>query len=542
MSRQYNAAGSIVKSVLFEGKSLKSLKIKGKVDYALACETLKYAAVIQSILLKSNISSNSLDIDNEGIFYVLIYELLFGKGIVNGGGKVKRKVVSILDKLKNALAMTMSEKGILNNDYSNLISSSVQLHENLPKYVRVNEIKLTIQRGVEIMQSLLNHSGIPHYIVAQDVHIPSLLQVPPQLKGLNNHPSVISGEFIIQDKASCFPSQILFDEYKQGDIVDCCAAPGNKTSHLAALMHKALDANDDNIKTIERRGNIYAFDKNLDRANLLKKRMIQASADSIVQVNNADFLRVNHEDELYANVEAVLVDPSCSGSGVVRALDRVIERTVPVKRQFSRSDESNKDKVTEESSYSRRILQLQSFQESIIQKAMLFPHVKTLVYSTCSIHEEENEAVVAHILENDTSKLWELKAPWRFRDWKRRGHQYPGLSANQSECLIRCDSSDGMNGFFVALFVKSNSQHTSGEVQFKSSFDNTCSMSNITPLPFRISNYVDSDNVNQTSSIKDITNKLVKKRAISDMIHYIDVDTRVPNKQIWRPMSKAKYF
>ena len=38
--------------------------------------------------------------------------------------------------------------------------------------------------------------------------------------------------------------------------------------------------------------------------------------------------------------------------------------------------------------------------------------------------------------------------------WQRRGLPHEKLTMEQSNCLIRCDPSDGMNGFFIALFMK----------------------------------------------------------------------------------------
>ena len=47
-----------------------------------------------------------------------------------------------------------------------------------------------------------------------------------------------------------------------------------------------------------------------------------------------------------------------------------------------------------------------------------------------------------------------MKLPNRFLKWSRRGFQHEGLTNSQSECLIRCDPEDDMNGFFIALFVR----------------------------------------------------------------------------------------
>jgi putative methyltransferase len=48
-----------------------------------------------------------------------------------------------------------------------------------------------------------------------------------------------AGKIILQDKASCFPASVLAQDIRQdcGAVIDATAAPGNKTSHLSALMN-----------------------------------------------------------------------------------------------------------------------------------------------------------------------------------------------------------------------------------------------------------------------------------------------------------------
>ena len=66
----------------------------------------------------------------------------------------------------------------------------------------------------------------------------------------------------------------------------------------------------------------------------------------------------------YPNVEYILVDPSCTGSGIVR-----------------------RSEITSDTSLDR-ILALSRFQAMILKHALSFPSVKKVVYSTCSIHTE----------------------------------------------------------------------------------------------------------------------------------------------------------
>ena len=100
---------------------------------------------------------------------------------------------------------------------------------------------------------------------------------------------------------------MLADIWIDGDVIDATAAPGNKTSHMAAeIFQKSGYTNQ----------KIFAFDKDKVRAELLKDRMESANAAGFVHTKNADFLGidVNHED--YKNVCSILCDPSCSGNNI----------------------------------------------------------------------------------------------------------------------------------------------------------------------------------------------------------------------------------
>jgi 16S rRNA methyltransferase RsmB/F len=205
---------------------------------------------------------------------------------------------------------------------------------------------------------------------------------------------------------------------------------------------------------------IFAFDKNPQRARLLQQRMNDAGAQEIVEVSNEDFLGVDVKSAKYKSVSCILLDPSCSGSGVARVLERLLER------QGDQNSHSDKQMPVD-----IRLGKLRTFQLAALRKAMSFPSVEYVVYSTCSIHREENESVVAEALSSVLPSTvpaeavgcdaapspWTVVEPCRLIKWSRRGESYPGLKPELQEMLIRCHPSDGLNGFFVAVFKKQRS-------------------------------------------------------------------------------------
>lgn len=366
MSRQYQNAARAVDAVLRNGRSLQahcaSLSRVGKTEYALACETLKFVHVIDSLFEACGISAQTLDVDR-GMLYVYAYELFFGKRKIQGGGVVKRRLMEHRGPLEEALAKEMRKRGVAGPE--GLLDRRIQEFQQLPVYVRVNRIKDPTGTCV---QELERTFGACH----TDTHIEDLIVLPPQTKGVAQLELVKTGVLIMQDKASCMPSQILGDAWSGGDVVDACAAPGNKTSHVAAILHQRSRGNKENVGKDGPK--VFAFDKSPRRAELLARRMAEAGADSIVRCRNEDFTAVDVHSSLFSNVRAVLVDPSCSGSGVCRNLDRVVDRL-------------QDDSAAGNGQQQQRLEQLRAFQISAVLKAFSFPQATTVVYSTCSIYE-----------------------------------------------------------------------------------------------------------------------------------------------------------
>lgn len=313
-----------------------------------------------------------------------------------GGGEVKRRITSHLANLVAAhkeLLLDEGGEGILGE----LVSES----DRMPRWVRINELKTSVEEGLIVLSDISQECSV-------DVHIPSLVGLENTVKGLGEHRWVKEGKLIIQDKASCFPSQILMDKWRYGNIIDACAAPGNKTTHMAMCLQKAM------ASSPESKGHIFAFDKSIARCDLLRRRIEEAGATNLITAANEDFLAISVDS--FRAVTSVLCDPSCSGSGVARAVERVVEE--------KRADEPH------------RLENLHAFQVKVVLKAMSFPAANVVVYSTCSIHVEENESVVAEVL-NTIGSDWDVEKPERFKDWTRVGVQHAGLTDEQSKCLIR---------------------------------------------------------------------------------------------------------
>lgn len=276
---------------------------------------------------------------------------------------------------------------------------------------------------------------------------------------------------------SCFSALALVrgndDNNLEGDYIDATAAPGNKTLHLASLVYdKIMITNNGSVKKISNNVKVFAFDRSSSRISILKDRLSKLAPSVILDLDDSDqikkkkkdknsfpidicprhedFLKVDPSDKCYKNVTSILLDPSCSGSGIVNSPDRFLDATKSTEKE------------------EQRIKSLSNFQLIALKHAMSFPQCMRIVYSTCSIHQLENEDVVAKALHetngqiDDDDTKWELVSPKSLRHWERRGFEVENLTKEQSKCLIRVNGMDGdeTNGFFVSYFERKKTKRS----------------------------------------------------------------------------------
>lgn len=396
---------------------------KFKKKYLLASETLRYSSVLRDVLAEcASAVSKSLkkDISNTNLRDVMLYELLLGKGSIAGGGALKRAIMTHADELKASLLRIKVQHGMQPTEPSELLLPVSARRFAFPRYVRVNMLKMSVDMAVDAL-------GAAGVAATLDEHIPGLLVCPPDTR-LHENDLVLDGSLVLQDKSSCFSAQALAEDYGAGigcagDVLDACAAPGNKTTHLMSLMAKS-------------KGLVWAIEMDPRRLKILRDRCTLAGGDERIKCEGGNFLEVDPLLSKWDRLDAILLDPSCSGSGIVNAPERSGEPE-------ARADTSD------------RIESLAGFQCKALLKAMSFPQVSRIVYSTCSVHEQENEGVVAAALAQQVAGENPFVLKRCLRKWGRRGRPVAGLSESQADCLVRVSpDADSTNGFFVALFER----------------------------------------------------------------------------------------
>ncbi len=374
-----------------------------------------------------------------------------------------------------------------------------------PRWIRINTLKTQLEDQLETTFADYKRVGDVNAVRQResrclyvDVHVPNLIAIPGFVD-LTKSEAYISGALIFQDKASCFPAYMLDPLPEDGDIIDTCAAPGNKTTHLAAILALHAPEIDDHGQTI------HAFEKDRTRAETLKKMITLAGCEDFTKIHAAqDFLKTDPCAPEYQKVGALLLDPSCSGSGIVgrdempslylpslnttkgppsnKSKTKPDPKPDPKRKRISSSSSSSSPlaepldliddngtitPIRSPSELQTRLAALSAFQLSLLLHAFSFPSARKITYSTCSVHAAENEAVVARALAAPVAR----ERGWRIlrrgeqvrgmRDWPVRGDRGAGGADDGAEgvvaeACVRARKGDeyGTMGFFLAAFVR----------------------------------------------------------------------------------------
>ncbi|KAJ0274319.1 hypothetical protein COL940_009387 [Colletotrichum noveboracense] len=242
------------------------------------------------------------------------------------------------------------------------------------------------------------------------------LQVFESNVPLGATPEYLAGHYILQAASSFLPVMAL-EPQENERCLDMAAAPGGKTTHMAAMMKNT--------------GVIVANDPSKQRAKGLIGNIHRLGARNVV-VSNYD---AREFPKPMGGFDRVLLDAPCSGTGVIA------------------KDASVKTNKTE-----RDFMLLPHTQKQLILAAIdsVNHHSKTggyIVYSTCSVTVEENEAVVQYALSRRPNvKLVDTNLPFG-----REGFtSFMGKKFDPSLKLTRryYPHTYNVDGFFVAKFQK----------------------------------------------------------------------------------------
>ncbi|NET65451.1 MAG: 16S rRNA (cytosine(967)-C(5))-methyltransferase RsmB [Moorea sp. SIO1G6] len=248
--------------------------------------------------------------------------------------------------------------------------------------LRINPLKVSIEDVEAGMQSAeLAIQRVPPLVSHQDegngeiipmfsnsAQLPQALRVVGGVGAIQELPGFKEGWWTVQDCSAQLVSYLL--DPQPGDVViDACAAPGGKTTHIAELMAD--------------QGKIWACDRSASRLKKVQQNAQRLQLQSI-QISTAD----SRDCPEFTNLaNAVLLDAPCSGNGTLHRRPDLRWRMTPEKVQ----------------------------ELTVLQKELL-EHTATwvkpggvLVYATCTLNPKENEAVIQWFLEDHSQ--WQIEPP-----------------------------------------------------------------------------------------------------------------------------------
>ena len=222
---------------------------------------------------------------------------------------------------------------------------------NLPPkvFLRINHRKISLQEFI----LLLEKNGINSYAIDNAVVVDNI--------AVSEIPGFSQGLFFVQDISAMKIAQFLKVE-KSNAVLDMCAAPGGKTTHIAEFLGDT--------------GKVYALDISLKRLKSVQENCQRMG------VQNA-FIVCGDSSEGKApfriKFDRVLIDAPCSNTGV-------FSRRVEARWRLKEED----------------INKLATLQYSILKTgAIMLKPGGCLVYSTCSIEPEENQDIIKKFLNNE---------------------------------------------------------------------------------------------------------------------------------------------
>lgn len=295
----------------------------------------------------SNQSIKSFTIVNENVKAAKLINNKFS-GLVNGVLRnFLRKKPEFQDPFELRLKYSYPEWWVkkLKNQYPQDYEAILKIgNTRAPIFLRVNVKKITHTDYI----NQLEKNNIKYELILDKNYI----QINESIN-VQNLPGFVEGLIYIQDPAAQLAINFL-DLKNDLKILDLCAAPGGKATHILERFNVLLDC----------------YDINEERLSLIRDNLNRLG----LQANILSQLKTSHQ------YDRILIDAPCSGSGVVR-------RNVDIKIMRREED----------------IKKFQNQQMQLLEQG--WSHLKKngkLLYITCSIFNDENEDVIRLFLKKHT--------------------------------------------------------------------------------------------------------------------------------------------
>ena len=224
------------------------------------------------------------------------------------------------------------------------------LSERARVCIRVNRLKATKTE----VKDLLKEEGIT---VLEEGFLPESLYIHAP-NGIHHSTSFKEGLWTVQDESAMLVGHVLAPE-KGDEVLDICSAPGGKTTHLAELMMNE--------------GHIIATDIHAHKIKLIENNAKRLGT-FIIEGKLQDGTILN--EEWKEKFDKILLDAPCSGLGIIKRKPDI---------RYAKDEQD--------------IYAINAIQCKLLENAQNYLKKNgILVYSTCTLTQEENQSMVEYAL------------------------------------------------------------------------------------------------------------------------------------------------
>ncbi|KYG35131.1 16S rRNA (cytosine(967)-C(5))-methyltransferase RsmB [Alkalihalobacillus trypoxylicola] len=284
------------------------------------------------------------------------------------------------------------------------VSESIQIMEESLKpphvTIRVNAIKTNREQLMEQLEK----EGV--LTVKGELSPDALIVKEGQVFSTSAYKD---GLFTAQDESSMLVARALSPN-EDDHVLDACAAPGGKSTHLAERMNN--------------KGKVLAIDLHEHKVRLIsnQSRRLQLSIVEAVSMDVRELINSYQEQSF----DKILVDAPCTGFGVLKRKPDI---------KWSKKEQD--------------IVEMSKIQASILDKvAPLLKKGGQLVYSTCTIDQEENELQMKSFLQKNSDFTWDETLEERMPEKLKQ------TACNQKGRLLILPQDFQTDGFFIASLLK----------------------------------------------------------------------------------------
>ncbi|XP_051021081.1 putative methyltransferase NSUN7 [Acomys russatus] len=368
-----------------------------RLSYELAFSALKYQDILETILIDSYIFPSTTIPDRlSSLIIVMLYDFQdrkFQPRVLPDSEEPiseVQEVENLLNSSKTKLAAALARCRIKHDALSiyHILPETVRKQEQrastLPLYAWINTGKISLEevysnlrrKGYNRVKSILH---LDDKVFAVDQHCYDVLIFPAHLKkDLMNIDLFKDYKLIFQDKSRSLAVHSVKALLNMDDDILMV-----NTGSWYTVAHMAILTNNNTSKIFV--CGIQSQKKDLDMRKLFTRMGCQN-----IEILHETFVSIEARDQRLQNVKVILLLPRCSGLGVSNPVEFILNE---------HEDTGLLQDLSQGGPPEGKLQILAQQQCEQLTHAMKFPKAQAVVYCTCSVYTEENEAVVRKALE-----------------------------------------------------------------------------------------------------------------------------------------------